>query len=188
MARTKSRANAIVSSGWNEAGTEMWFQVKNHKRFTFDLTTVHADCDERARLSGWEDRIIDAAAVPKSDKDGYLIPEKVRFDTMDARMRALVKHYQTGTPQWSTRAESVPDMRDEWVKQAVAQVLKWEIGAELDDKLAKLAEKRRESVGKVLEYFRTKEGAVKEAYVKIRDAAETAEGDAQDLLAELEGL
>lgn len=186
MARVTKRANSIVTSGWDANG-QMWFQVRNHKKFTFDTTKAHSECQFRARMSGWEDRIIDAAAVSKSDKDGNLIPDAVRFDTMDKRMRALAQHYESGTAQWALRSESIPDMRDQWVKQAVAETLKWNVDV-LETKLAQLAEKRRESMGQLLEYFRTKEGNVRTRYLEIRAEAEKSDGMSDELLTELEEL
>lgn len=189
MARARKKVNSIVLSGWNAEGTQMWFYVSGHKRETFNRLKAHEKCNIYAMLEGWTDRLVDAAAVGKSDKDGNLIPDKRRFQLMHDRMCALRDHYETGTDQWNLRQRTVstPDMRDEWTRQAIGEAYKWD-SETVEKKLAAQSTKRNIPLKTLLESYRTTEGMVRAIYVRIRDAAETASGDGGELLDELEEL
>jgi len=86
------------------AGT-VTFKVKGHPDIVLDMAQLHPDITRQAAMVGMAQvRIVDAAAVGRTDKDGLIIPEAERIAQKYANMAGLVEHYMTGTSEWSRRA------------------------------------------------------------------------------------
>lgn len=74
-----------------------------------DMTKLHPAVVERAACVGMAQvRIVDAAAIPMTRKDGSIIPADERTALKRAKMQALVDHYMTGTSLWSRVTEAGP--------------------------------------------------------------------------------
>jgi len=71
-----------------------------------DMTKLHPDIRKRAAAIGMAQvRIVDAAAIPATDKDGNIIPAAQRLAMKRERMAALIEYYHTGTAEWSRVSE-----------------------------------------------------------------------------------
>lgn len=87
------------------AGT-VTFQTKGMADIVLHADKLHADILKRAALVGMAQvRIVDAAAISSTDKDGRIVPEAERIATKHARMSELVAHYESGTSEWSRVGE-----------------------------------------------------------------------------------
>lgn len=88
-----------------EAGI-VTFEVKGHPAIVLHLDKVHPDNIRRAGFVGMaQTRIVDAAAIGRTDDKGNIIPEADRIATKHARMLKLVEHYESGSPEWNVKGE-----------------------------------------------------------------------------------
>lgn len=78
------------------------FEVSGYETLVLHMDKLHPDIVRRAACVGFAQvRIVDAAAVSMTDKDGNIVPADVRLAKKHANMAALIAHYETGTAEWS---------------------------------------------------------------------------------------
>lgn len=71
-----------------------------------EMSRLHPAIVQRAAAVGMAQvRIVDAAAIPMTRKDGSIIPESERLAMKRERMAALIEHYHSGTSEWSRVSE-----------------------------------------------------------------------------------
>lgn len=88
-----------------EAGT-VTFEVKGHSNIVLHMDKVHPDNVRRAGFVGMAQvRIVDAAAIGRTDESGAIIPDAQRTATKHERMLKLVEHYESGSPEWGVKGE-----------------------------------------------------------------------------------
>lgn len=136
------------------AGT-VTFKVKGHDDIVLHSDKLHADIIKRAALVGMAQvRIVDAAAIPMTRKDGSIIPAEERIAMKHANMAELVAHYETGTAEWSRVSEGGGGGKSLTV-EAIARVKEWtyEQAQEYVEKFAK--DKYSGDTKKCLAFLRT---------------------------------
>lgn len=98
-------ANAIgsiaVTVTGGADGTALVFDVSGFGTLRLPVSALSEAVTARAVLHGMEQRIRDAGAVPRADKDGNIIPAEEHARMKWERMSRLVEHYLTGTADWS---------------------------------------------------------------------------------------
>lgn len=82
-------------------GPEIVFEVSGAGKVILDTSRVHPEIERHAMLHGFKQRISDAAAM-SCDGAGRPASPTEKLDAM----RALVAHYESGTAEWSRRAEA----------------------------------------------------------------------------------
>lgn len=122
------------------------FECRGGLSRTFDLRLVHEQNLKRAAAVGFAQvRIVDAAAVPRADADGNLIPEAERTQRKWQNMMRLVEHYESGTDQWNLRQAAAPrqtNLADIRVALAKFGVEDAKIAGMDDEKLKHLAKSK----------------------------------------------
>jgi hypothetical protein len=73
------------------------------RRIVLHRDRVHADNQAYAMMHGFKQRVIDTAAVEKTDEHGKLIPDELRDATQWANITTMVEHLESGNPNWSVR-------------------------------------------------------------------------------------
>ncbi len=87
------------------AGT-VTFKIKGHADEVLEWSKLHPDVQKRSGLVGMAQvRIVDAAAIGMTAKDGSIIPEAERIAKKAERIKTLIAHYHTGTAEWSRVSE-----------------------------------------------------------------------------------
>lgn len=183
------KANQQVQPIINELANTVTFAIGDGgEPLVLDMNKVHASIVARAALVGMAQvRIVDAAAVSATDKEGNIRSNAERMALKRARMAALIAHYESGSDQWTIRQSSGP--ADVGITmEAIAAVL----GIALSDVAARL-DRMAEKVGverkKILADLATDE---KVAAEMDRIRAERRKNapkkvDTSALLAELQG-
>lgn len=69
---------------------------------TFDAARTSAAVREHAIMHGFLQRLGDAAAIPKTEENGYTVTETMRREAV----AELAAHYESGTESWNLRATS----------------------------------------------------------------------------------
>lgn len=103
----KRKSNSVVTHQQLANGL-LQFEVLGAGSFTFNPSAAHADCRARAEVHGWVQRISDAAAISRTDKDGGIIPAADLARMKYEAMEALRDHYESGTAEWSRVASAGP--------------------------------------------------------------------------------
>lgn len=82
------------------------FEVKGHPTLTLNIGKIHADVLKRAACVGLAQvRVVDAAAIPATRKDGTIMPEAERLALKHSRMAELIEHLESGSAEWSRVSE-----------------------------------------------------------------------------------
>jgi hypothetical protein len=152
--------------------------------FDLDLNKVAKENRIRAEFAGWNQRVPDAAAVERSDRKGRILPEAEHRAEKARRMRRLVAHYMSGSPEWNLTSRGGPSITDLLTIRAFSVA----VGKGLEDSetmLAAQAAKRKVSLADLLSWYRGKPGKVQDEYNRLRGAEDEPEGDGDDLLAEV---
>jgi len=68
----------------------------------FDASNVNTSIREHAIMHGFMARLGDAAAIPKSETNGFTVTEAMRREAV----LELAEHYQSGTDAWNLRAST----------------------------------------------------------------------------------
>lgn len=96
------KSNQMVEPTIADDFSSVRFDVKGMSTLTLDMGKLHADIVRRAACVGMAQvRIVDAAAVSRTDKSGKLRTEAEMIALKHERMSALIEHYETGTADWS---------------------------------------------------------------------------------------
>lgn len=151
----------------------------------FDRRRVNSANRDIAEMHGWKQRLVDAAAIGTTDKDGNFVPPKARQKMKFAAMQRVAEHYMSGDPSWSLRGEPTEravDMTTIWVLQAVMEVKSLPDVEAAREAIEQVAKKREWGFKKTLNAFRTAPGPVREAFERIRDANEVSSEDGEALL------
>lgn len=91
---------AVTQNGPDHAAT-LVFTVSGFGTLALPMSALSTAVATKAMLHGLEQRIRDAGAVPRADKDGNIIPAEEHARMKWERMSRLVEHYLTGTADWS---------------------------------------------------------------------------------------
>lgn len=70
----------------------------------FHADRASAENRAYAELHGFKQRIIDAAAVERTDADGKIIPADERSAMQTRNMTAIIEHIESGSTEWNIRA------------------------------------------------------------------------------------
>lgn len=98
--QTKPKSNSVITHAVSADGKRVVFTVLGHGDVELDLTKVSAECMQQAAIHGWIQRISDAAAIERADKDGNIIPTAELTRIKYERMNDLCTHYESGTTEW----------------------------------------------------------------------------------------
>lgn len=173
-----------------DAGSQtVTFNVRGHDALVLHMDKLHPAIIAQAALVGMAQvRIVDAAAVSRTDKEGRIVPEDIRLAMKHERMAALIAHYETGTDQWSQRASGGGAPSTALTVEAIARVkaCDYATARRYVDEYA--LEKFGGDNAKCLAFFRSAK-AVKQAMLDIQNErlAESDAGDADEALSELMG-
>lgn len=146
------KANQQVQPIINELANTVTFAIGDGgEPLVLDMNKVHASIVARAALVGMAQvRIVDAAAVSATDKEGNIRSNAERMALKRARMAALIAHYESGSDQWTIRAAgggSAPDIGI--TMEAIANVVGWSM-SDTAARLDRLAEKQGKERKKIL--------------------------------------
>lgn len=176
---TKRRANAVMAQRWLDG--RLVTSIAGHPDVMFDPAKASATNRARAMNFGWQQRIADAGAVEKADKEGA-IRTPIELNQMRyARITALVGHYESGTEDWAMRATG----GGVDAGLTIQAIMRWRECTldEANGLVDALATKREVDRTAALRLFAgTKQ--VADAIAAIRAERATVDGD--DLLSELE--
>lgn len=102
---------------------EVSFEVKGLPTLTLHMEKLHPSIVAQAAMVGMAQvRIVDAAAIGRTDKDGRIIPEAERIQAKWDAMQELIAHYETGTDEWSRRASGDGAARTSLAIEALAEI------------------------------------------------------------------
>ena len=158
---------SIISAVWDEAAASITFGVLNVGQIVLDLNKALA-CSERAMYHGYEQKVRDAAAIPRDTKTGASASPQEKFDAM----QAVVDQLHAG--EWNVKASRVQALNRAALFEAVAEVR----GRTSEE----VASRFQDRPDEVLRAFLT-HGDIAAAYAK-RTARDS--GQADKLLSELE--
>lgn len=99
----KRKTNSTITHAVNTAGLHpvITFHVLGAGDVVLDMAKLSSPVLQRAALHGIIQRISDAAAKSRTDKDGNIIPATVLATVKRDAMAALVAHYESGSAEWS---------------------------------------------------------------------------------------
>ena len=158
---------SIISAAWDQATATITFGVAGIGTMVLDLDKAAATA-EQAKFHGYEQKVRDAAAIPRDVKTGRSALPQEKFDAMERVVEAL----HAGT--WNVKSSSVVALNRAALYEAVAEVRGVEASA--------VELRFRDRADEVLRAFLT-HGDIAAAYAK-RTARNSGQADA--LLAELE--
>lgn len=97
------KENQHVKPVINPDAATVTFTVKGYDNpLVLHMERLHPDIIRRAAMVGMAQvRIVDAAAVGLTDKDGNIIREADRLRMKYEGMQELIAHYESGTDQWT---------------------------------------------------------------------------------------
>lgn len=99
------KSNQLIDPSFDLTSGIITIAVKNAESLTCDTNKLHADIMKRAAMVGLAQvRIVDAAAVPKSDGKGGVRTEAEMLTLKRERMAAIIEHLESGTSEWSRKA------------------------------------------------------------------------------------
>lgn len=163
----KQERKSIISATWDKASGSITFGVAGIGTMVLDLNKALAT-SEQAMYHGYEQKVRDAAAIPRDTKTGASATPQEKFDAM----QAVVDSLHAGV--WNVKSSQVVALNRAALFEAVAEVR----GVE-----ASVVESRfRDRPDDVLRAFLT-HGDIAAAYAK-RTARNSGQADA--LLSELE--
>lgn len=160
---------SIISATWDQAAQVITFGVAGIGTMVLDLQKALAT-SEQAMYHGYEQKVRDAAAIPRDVKTGRSATPQEKYDAMQRVVDAL----HAGT--WNVKSSQVVALNRAALFEAVAEVR----GAEASAVEARF----RDRTDEVLRAFLT-HGDIAAAYAK-RTARNS--GQADKLLEELDGL
>lgn len=177
--QTKKRANAVVTM--EQAGNELVFNVLGAGAMRLDMGKISEAILTRAAIHGLKQRISDAAAIPCDAETGKPATPAEKFTAM----QALVDHYNSGSAEWSRRAEAgerTPNGGK--VLQAIMNVYQFSTVEKARETVEATAAKRGIEYKAALALWKSSDKVAAEL---TRMATATAKVDADDLLDELNG-
>lgn len=158
---------SIISAKWDTDGNTITFGVAGIGEIVLDLDKAKAT-GEQAKFHGYEQKVRDAAAIPRDTKTGLSASPQEKFDAMEG----VVESLHEGV--WNVKGTTIRALNRPALFQAVAEV-------------------RSVDVQVVEARFRDRQDEVLRAFLTHRDIAAayarlTAKntGAADELLAELE--
>lgn len=95
----KERSNSVITTEVNASVGTIVFNVRGAGALTLHMERVSAGNKAYAALHGFKQRISDAAAIERNSETGLPASPGDKL----AAMRALVEHYESGSPEWATR-------------------------------------------------------------------------------------
>ena len=168
----------------SESFDKVTFEMRGMQNLVLDMAALHPDVIKRAACVGMAQvRIIDAAAVSRTDAEGVIRTATEMLELKRERMEALITHYMTGTAEWTQKRASGTGTKDTSgiTLQAMRRVWPDKDCEGLAFKLeTKRGITRKEAYA---EFAKTKEVAAAIAAIK----AERSTMSADDLLDEMEG-
>jgi len=97
----KLRDNQSVGYAIDPETETITFLVRGFPEWTLDVDKLSNAVQQKALYIGLAQvRIVDGAAVSKTDKNGTIIPEPERLAAKYKAMKRLCEHYETGTENW----------------------------------------------------------------------------------------
>lgn len=157
---------SIISAVWDQAAGVITFGVAGIGTMVLDLAKANAT-SEQAMYHGYEQKVRDAAAIPRDTKTGASATPQEKFDAMERVVEAL----HTGV--WNVKASQVVALNRAALFEAIAEVRN--VASET------VEQRFRERADEVLRAFLT-HGDIAAAYAR-RTARNSGQADA--LLAEL---
>lgn len=190
------KTNQTISHAYDPISKIITFTVIGHPLIKLHMTKVHPEIVERlAAVGAAQVRVIDAAAIGRTDREGRIIPEAERTALKVANMRAIIEHLESGTNQWERKARKAGPVEDSigLVREAIANVLGCGF-VDVEDKLAALVASRKLPDGSpmypttdVAARSLAKSEKVAAEILRLKAAAITPAADADGLLADLMG-
>lgn len=95
----KERSNSVITTEVNASIGTLVFNVKGAGTLTLHMERVSEQNRSYAALHGFKQRISDAAAIERNSETGLAVSPAAKL----AAMKALVEHYESGSPEWATR-------------------------------------------------------------------------------------
>lgn len=97
--QTKAKSNSIVTH--KLVGDSIEFTVKGFSPVVFDPTKAAQGNRLQAERHGWIQRIVDSAAIGRTDKEGVIIPEAERTQAKFDGILEMIQHYESGGESWN---------------------------------------------------------------------------------------
>ncbi len=164
---SKQERKNIISATWDTATNTITFGVAGIGQIVLDLDKAEATAD-KARFHGYEQKVRDAAAIPRDVKTGQSATPQEKFNAM----KAVVENLHEGV--WNAKGSREVALNRAALFEAVAEVRGVEAAA--------VEAKFRDRLDEVLRAFLT-HGDIAAAYAR-RTAKDS--GAADKLLEELE--
>jgi hypothetical protein len=182
MANTTEQSRQISPEISDDLNT-ITFNIRGAQPLILDMMKLHPDIIRRAACAGMAQvRIIDAAAVARSDGAGGVRSDAEMLELKRERMAALIDHYMTGTDEWTIKRSAGGGVPKESGLTLAAMKRVWP-DRDPEDLITGIMTKRMIDKKAALALFaKTKEVAAAMAAIK----AERATVSADDLLDELD--
>lgn len=98
--QSKPKSNSVITH--EVRGTEIVFAIKEAGTLVLNTDALSESVRSRAMIHGMIQRISDAAAISRDTETGLPATPADKL----ARMKKLVEHYESGSPEWSIRREA----------------------------------------------------------------------------------
>ena len=175
---TKKRSNAVVTM--EQTGNVLKFNVLGGGVIELNMADIHPDILTRAAIHGMKQRISDAAAIPCDTETGKPASPVDKFVAIEA----LVRHYASGSADWSRRAasgeRSAPNSGK--ILTAIMNVYKFSSVEKAREVVEATAKKRDIEYKAALNVWKSSDKIAAEL---VRMASADTKVDADDLLNEL---
>lgn len=97
----KLKSNQSIMHGFDEETQTHWFDVVGYPRLLLPDSSISPENSKRSKHFGLRQvRVVDGAAIGKTDREGNIIPEAVRLKMKYEGMRRIVEHLASGSPDW----------------------------------------------------------------------------------------
>lgn len=117
----KAKSNSIVTHTMDEKGV-ITFDVLGVGPLVFDRMKGSPENRLAAETNGWVQRIVDAAAISATEKDGTIRSKEVRAQLKFEAMSRVIEHYHSGSTEWNLKPGG--GFGRSIVVEAIARVMK----------------------------------------------------------------
>ena len=117
--QVKAKDNSVCTSAFDPTSNTLTVRVLGAGEAVLRLNQVSAACKAEATIRGFNQRVVNAAALGRDKDTGKPATPAEKFEGV----QALVEHYNSGTEEWSpARTPAAPKPLDSIVLRAVEQV------------------------------------------------------------------
>lgn len=117
--QAKPKSNSVVTSAFDAVKRTLTFKVMGAGEHTLYLDRTSDVCDHRAMLQGYNQRCVNAAALPRNTVTGKSATPAEKFEAVGK----LVAHFNSGTDEWSPAREATGASPDPVIVAALVEYL-----------------------------------------------------------------